>query len=150
MSTSDPHTPRPSRRKGTSRRKATNLSAKATTASRHLTTGSVTGGAFEVKRFCKRYHLIRPDLTRLTGYSLRSVDKWAGGEIPGGPARKQLMELTRLFDALCEIMETEHIGQWLKTPNQAFEGSTPIQVIERGEIDRIWRMIHLMGSGEPL
>ncbi|MGJ3241636.1 MAG: antitoxin Xre/MbcA/ParS toxin-binding domain-containing protein [Opitutales bacterium] len=103
-----------------------------------------------MKRFCKRYHLIRPDLTRLTGYSLRSVDKWAGGEIPGGPARKQLTELTRLFDALCEIMDPESIGQWLKTPNQAFEGSTPIQVIERGETDRIWRMIHLIESGEPL
>jgi len=150
MSTSDPRPTRPSRRKGTSRRKATNPSAKAKTASRHLTADSVAGGAFEVKRFCKRYHLIRPDLTRLTGYSLRSVDKWAGGEIPGGPARKQLTELTRLFDALCEIMDPQSIGQWLKTPNQAFEGSTPIQVIERGETDRIWRMIHLIETGEPL
>jgi len=105
---------------------------------------------FEVKGFCSRYKIIRPDLTRLTGYSLRSVDKWASGEAPSGPARKQLAELVRLFDALTEIMEPDYIGEWLKTPNPAFEGSTPLQVIERGEADRIWRMLYLIETGEPV
>jgi hypothetical protein len=105
---------------------------------------------FEVKRFCGRYKIVRPDLTRLTGYSLRSVDKWASGEPPSGPARKQLAELVRLFDALTEIMEPDYIGEWLKTPNPAFEGSTPLQVIERGEADRLWRMLYLIETGEPV
>jgi hypothetical protein len=41
------------------------------------------------------------------------------------------------------------IGPWLKEPNPAFDGSTPLQVIERGEIDRLWRMINELQSGEP-
>ena len=105
---------------------------------------------FEVKRFCRRFSVIRADLTRLTGYSLRSVDKWASGEKPGKAAQKQLTELVRLFDALAEIMEPDYIGEWLKTPNPAFEGSTPLQVIERGESDRLWRMLYLIESGEPV
>jgi len=32
------------------------------------------------------------------------------------------------------------IGSWLETSNSAFEASTPVQVIERGESDRIWRI----------
>lgn len=105
---------------------------------------------FEVKRFCHRFNVIRTDLTRLTGYSLRSVDKWASGEKPGKAAQKHLTEMVRLFDALAEIMQPDYIGEWLKTPNPAFEGSTPLQVIERGESDRLWRMLYLIESGEPV
>jgi hypothetical protein len=47
------------------------------------------------------------------------------------------------------LVSKEAIGPWLKEPNLAFDGSTPIQVIERGEIDRIWRMIYELESGEP-
>jgi hypothetical protein len=115
-----------------------------------LPTAPVTIAPFEVKRFCRRFSVIRTDLTRLTGYSLRSVDKWASGEKPGKAAQKHLTEMARLFDALAEIMEPDYIGEWLKTPNPAFEGSTPLQVIERGESDRLWRMLYLIESGEPV
>ncbi len=104
---------------------------------------------FEVKAFCRRYKIVRPDLTRLTGYSLRAVDKWAAGEKPAAPAKKQLTELGRLFDALADLMENKDVGPWLKAPNPAFSNSTPLQVIERGETDRIWRMIYQLETGEP-
>jgi hypothetical protein len=35
-------------------------------------------------------------------------------------------------------------------PNEAFGGLKPLEVIERGEIDRIWQMIHLLRSGTPV
>lgn len=47
-------------------------------------------------------------------------------------------------------MEPAGVGDWLKTPNDAFEGSMSIQVIERGETDRIWRMVFLVETGEPV
>lgn len=109
----------------------------------------VRGASFDVKGFCRNYQLVRPDLTRLTGYSQRAVDKWAGGDEPGPAAKKQLRELGRLFDALAELMEDDYVGEWLKTPNNAFDGSTPIQVIERGEGDRIWQMIFRLETGAP-
>ena len=34
-------------------------------------------------------------------------------------------------------------------PNPAFDGSTPLQVVERGETDRVWRMVYELESGEP-
>ena len=105
---------------------------------------------FSVKAFCGRYRIVRPDLTRLTGYSQRAVDQWAAGDKPSSAAQKQLRELVRLFDGLADIMESAYVGEWLKTPNEAFDGSTPLQVIERGESDRIWRMIFQLQTGEPL
>jgi hypothetical protein len=53
----------------------------------------------------------------------------------------------RLFNALAEVVPASQIGPWLGTPNPAFEASTPIQVIERGESDRIWRMIWELRGG---
>ena len=34
-------------------------------------------------------------------------------------------------------------------PQPAFDGSTPLQVVERGEMDRIWYMLYDLGSGQP-
>jgi hypothetical protein len=52
-----------------------------------------------------------------------------------------------LFDALAEIIDKKVIGQWLHRSNQQFDGSTPLQVMERGETDRLWRMIWRLREG---
>lgn len=109
-----------------------------------------SGEDFNVKGVCKRFQVVRPDITRMTGYSLRSVDKWAAGEKVAAAPKRRLNEAARLLNALAEIMEPSSVGEWLKEPNEAFEGSTPLQVIERGESDRIWRMIYLIETGEPV
>ena len=54
-----------------------------------------------------------------------------------------------LEGSLATLIPEEAVGVWLKEPNPAFDGSTPLQVIERGESDRIWRMISELESGAP-
>ena len=46
-------------------------------------------------------------------------------------------------------MKPAFIPQWLHTPNEAFDGLKPLEVIEREHIDRIWRMIFYLESGMP-
>ena len=41
----------------------------------------------------------------------------------------------------------ESIGKWLKAPNPAFEGLKPLEVIDRGESDRLWEMVYFLRSG---
>jgi hypothetical protein len=55
--------------------------------------------------------------------------------------------LDRLRDRLSEVVATDTISVWLDTPNQAFDGLKPLEVIERGEIDRLWNMIFHLESG---
>jgi hypothetical protein len=62
-------------------------------------------------------------------------------------AKQKLIETERLRAALAEILPPQSLGRWLKTPNPAFEGQTPMQVIERGEGDRLWRMIFQIDAG---
>lgn len=116
----------------------------------NMTQLKATPRSISIPAFCKRYRLVRNDITRLTQYSPRAVAKWVAGDKPSAAAEKQLKELVRLFDALSEVMETGYIGEWLKTANPAFDNSTPLQVIERGEADRIWNMIYRLQTGEPI
>jgi hypothetical protein len=58
-----------------------------------------------------------------------------------------MREVTRLFDALADIIDAKVMGQWLQRPNQQFDGSTPLQVMENGETDRLWRMIWQLRQG---
>jgi signal transduction histidine kinase len=46
-----------------------------------------------------------------------------------------------LFTALSELVELNKIGPWLEQANSELNGATPLEVIERGESDRIWRII---------
>lgn len=91
-----------------------------------------------------------PDRSSLSGYSPRSVASWSKGVKATAPARRKFTELVRLFDVLADLMEDpKQVGEWLQEPNPAFYGSTPLQVIERGETDRLWKMIYALESGEP-
>jgi hypothetical protein len=66
---------------------------------------------------------------------------------PQRSSAQKIREVSRLFDALADIIDKKVIGQWLQRPNQQFDGSTPLQVMERGETDRLWRMIWQLREG---
>ncbi len=72
---------------------------------------------------------------------------WNAGVAPQRSSAQKLREVTRLFDALSDIIKARSIGPWLQRPNDAFDGSTPLQVMERGENDRLWRMIWQISEG---
>jgi hypothetical protein len=55
-------------------------------------------------------------------------------------------EIERLLDILARAVKSEAIPQWLDTPNKAFDGLKPLEVIERGEIDRLWKMLFYLES----
>ena len=109
----------------------------------------VAGSSADVKELCEAYRLKREELGRLTGFSLRALAEWAAGKLPSQPAKRRLQEVRRLLDALAEIVKRGSIPNWLHQRNAAFGGLTPLQVIELGEIDRLWAMVHEMGSGQP-
>jgi len=102
-----------------------------------------------LQHYRTNFKMPQPIVVRLTGFSPRSVAKWSEGVQPSAKQEKALVEMDRLLDGLARVMQPTQIGQWLKAPNQAFDGSTPLQVVERGEIDRIWWMLYDLESGQP-
>ncbi|ADB14984.1 hypothetical protein Psta_0293 [Pirellula staleyi DSM 6068] len=86
--------------------------------------------------------LTRKLFSRLTGYSERAIAEWEAGKEQSDSSRQRLMEIHRLRQSLVEVIPAEQIGVWLLAPNNALDGFKPLEVIERGEIDRIWRLIY--------
>jgi DNA-binding transcriptional regulator YiaG len=101
----------------------------------------------DVKALCEKYRLTRNELGRLTGFSLRAMAEWSAGKLPSEPARRRLHEVRRLLDALADVVRIEVIHQWLSQRNPAFENMTPLQIIEVGEIDRLWQIVFELSSG---
>ncbi len=63
------------------------------------------------------------------------------------PAMRRIRETERFQAKLAEVVRPEDIPEWLYTPQEAFDGLKPLEVIERGAIDRLWNRIYYLESG---
>ncbi len=98
-------------------------------------------------RLRERLMLTQAQFAPMLAVSIRSLATLEAGIAPTAATKRRLTELARLTQALSEVVDKKAIGTWLQTPNQAFQGLKPVEVIERGETDRIWEMIHALRSG---
>lgn len=89
----------------------------------------------------------RETFARLVPISVRHLASIEGGQKPTENVQRRLTELRRVVQALSEVIQKEAVGPWLTHPNDAFDGLKPVEVIERGEVDRIWQMIYYLRSG---
>lgn len=97
----------------------------------------------------KRLQLSQAVFARLLPVSIRSLATLESGILPSEGVARRLHELQRLTASLAEVMREEAIGKWLQTQNSAFDGLKPLEIIDRGESDRIWSMIYFLRSGTP-
>jgi DNA-binding transcriptional regulator YiaG len=91
----------------------------------------------------------REFFARLTGFSVRAIAGWEAGRPVSEAGRRRVLEMKRLREVLAEGMRPEFIAQWLETPCEGLGGLKPVEVLERGETDRLWRVALLIGSGMP-
>jgi hypothetical protein len=96
-----------------------------------------------------RLGMNRDGFARLVPMSTRNLANIESGKPPSPNLLRQLQSLHRVVDALSEVIQKDAVGPWLEQPNKAFDGLKPIEVIERGEVDRIWQMIFYLRSGVP-
>ncbi|MCI0377156.1 MAG: hypothetical protein L0215_06105 [Gemmataceae bacterium] len=59
------------------------------------------------------------------------------------------LEIDRFLNRLATVVSPECFPNWLDTANKAFGNLKPLEVIERGEMDRLWEMIYYLESGVP-
>ena len=94
-----------------------------------------------------RLGLSRKLFSRLAGFSERTIADWEGGKPVSEPGLRRIKKLDRFRDRLSEIVAADAIPAWLDTPNDAFDGLKPLEVLERGEIERLWNVIFYLEAG---
>jgi transcriptional regulator with XRE-family HTH domain len=91
----------------------------------------------------------REFFARMTGFSVRAISGWEAGRPLSEAASRRIKEMKRLHDALADGIQAEYIAQWLATPCEGLGGLKPVEILERGETDRLWRTVLLIGFGMP-
>lgn len=93
--------------------------------------------------------MTRELFARLTGFSVRAIAGWEAGRPISEPGLRRVKEMERLRAAPADGMREEFIPQCLGAPCEGLGGLKPVEVLERGEADRLWRVVLLIGSGMP-
>jgi len=100
-----------------------------------------------VRNLAQQSGLTLDSLARMLRISRRAVAAWLSGQEPSRSNKVRLIEFGRMYQALSELAQPSAIGSWLEKSNPSLQGSTPLQVIERGESDRIWRIVWQLREG---
>lgn len=109
--------------------------------------GRVGGEGWPLRVFRDKLNLSRPLFARLMGCSERTLANWESGRHLPEIYKSRLNELQKLYAELAESVDPDGIGSWITSPNKDFGGLKPLELIERGETFRIWRMIFLPKPG---
>jgi hypothetical protein len=103
-----------------------------------------------IDRLLSGFQLTQAQLaTQILHCAQRSLTLWKAGQTPNPGAALRLRELDRLYQALAELMAPEDIGPWMRRTNEYLQPLTPLEVLARGETDRLWHIIHNVSSGMP-
>jgi hypothetical protein len=101
----------------------------------------------QLSRLAKEAGMNYDMLAKALSVSRRSIGGWLSGREPERINRVRINEFGRLAAELHTIIKPEKLKTWWNQPVAKFGGSTPLQVLERGETDRIWRMIWEIREG---
>ncbi len=97
----------------------------------------------------QRFGIRQTTEARLLGVSTKTASMLRSGKQPSPQVARRSTELNRLLHALAEIVKEDAVADWLETPSEVFDGLKPLELIERGEVDRIWQIVYALRSGEP-
>jgi DNA-binding XRE family transcriptional regulator len=86
-------------------------------------------------------------MARILGVTERTIiDLEAGRPLSEGIGRR-VTEWSRLQSDLSKVLRSQSVGRWLTEPNDAFDGDAPADLIAKGKVDLLWRMIFELRSG---
>ena len=95
----------------------------------------------------KTVGLNRPTFAWLASVSERTLATYEKLPQFSAPAKAQVTEAVRLIKALSELIPMHQLTAWLQSPNPGFDGRSPKELIEAGERDLLWEMIHQTRHG---
>ncbi len=58
--------------------------------------------------------------------------------------------MNRLCSALADAMSPSFVGVWMDSPNEMLGGLKPVEAIERGQVDLVWRVAEGLRDGSYL
>jgi DNA-binding transcriptional regulator YiaG len=95
----------------------------------------------------EHFGLTQTELAHAIDVSLRTVQNWEKAGAASKP--RQLRDLEELWIILKESMKSADIPEWLRSPNDAFSGQSPIDLLRDGKTRDIIVEFRRLQAGEP-
>ena len=102
-------------------------------------------GRLDARRIADATGLSLAALARASGISQQALS--ATPDSPG--AQRGLLPIARLSELLDEVFTPEEKRVWLRTPNDRFDGRTPLQAIEAGDAELVALSVESALEGHP-
>lgn len=104
--------------------------------------------AAKVHQLTDELHLSREEVGEIVGTSGRTVARWSAGESSPQPdARRRLLELRYVADAVAEVIRPEDVNLWMFEPNKLLDGDTPAERIRKGQYKDVLAVIEALAEG---
>jgi uncharacterized protein (DUF2384 family) len=88
------------------------------------------------------------EIAQLLGTREETISRWRGGKSEPQPKmRDSLLQLGWLLGQLAELYEPKEAHLWLFSPHKLLNGERPVDLIERGETERILQVIAQLKDG---
>ena len=62
--------------------------------------------------------------------------------------KDKLIEFTNLVNECCEVMDDDHVADWLTKPNSDLNMDVPLDIFHQEGTDRIFRLLYFIDIGE--
>lgn len=99
---------------------------------------SQTTLADRLRGAAQKTDLDQADLASLVGTNPRTVARWLAEQTePRTEARRRLLEILAVLEALSSVLHPRAAHDWLFSPNVLADHRKPIELLEAGE----WRMV---------
>jgi uncharacterized protein (DUF2384 family) len=93
----------------------------------------------------------RAEIAETTGRSVRTVARWREGAADRvrarGGAAVALRRLGRLEYLLEDLVGPDEARRWLRSPNKAFSGEAPIDLLRKGRLGEVIGVLEVLADG---
>jgi len=88
------------------------------------------------------------DIARVLGTSSRSVTRWQSARsVPRRDSEERLLELKAVVDLVRGVLREQPARLWLRSPNPDLVYEKPLDVVARGEYQRVIDSIMALAEG---
>jgi len=108
--------------------------------------GPHRGRALDIPRMARILRVSQESLSRILNVSARTAHRWMKGTRPR--PKPELEQLSQIVSLLLETLPSEDaVRSYLNNPNPSFDGDTPMNLLVRGEFDRVARDMEAVREG---
>jgi len=106
-----------------------------------------TAFAEEAVRIHEGAHLSDVQIGAAVGAAPSTVRDWfSGRSSPSGKRAERVAELAEIVDRLGRVMEAAYIPVWMSRPIEALDDRKPLELIARGKVRQVARVVSELES----